>query len=122
MILNLGGFSFMIVDGLNLESEFGINKSEVVQNHALLFRANLGGESVNLEAHTLPLHGDKQSALKALYELAQKGESYTLVSGYGRYFGRFAIAKISEKQEIFTNDGRFFKQSFSLELIRDYEV
>ena len=66
-------------------------------------------------------NGDKQTALKRLYELARGRQSYALTNGNGKYFGRFAVIKISEKQAVFTPNGAFFTQSFSLELRRDYD-
>lgn len=122
MVLNLGGFSFNFkqVGSVEIDSEFGISQNERIGNYSALFRANLGKQSVKIDGQTLPYNGDKQNGLKELYALASAGGSYALVTGYGKYLGRFAIAKISQNQAVFTDDGLFFTQSFSLELLRDY--
>ena len=123
MVLNLGGFKFnwKQVGGISLETEFGISSQDRIQNHPALFAANLGNQIVNIEGQTMPYNGDKQTALKRLYELARDRQSYALTNGNGKYFGRFAVTKISEKQAVFTPNGAFFTQSFSLELRRDYD-
>lgn len=123
MVLNLGGFKFnwKQVGGISLETEFGISSQDRIQNHPVLFAANLGSQTVNIEGQTMPYNGDKQTALKRLYELARGRQSYALTNGNGKYFGRFAVIKISEKQAVFTPNGAFFTQSFSLELKRDYD-
>lgn len=124
MVLNLGGFSFTWkqLKGIGIESDFGISKASRIQNYPALIRANKEEQTVTLSGETLPNSGDKQKALKPLYELASLGQSYVLVNGNGKYFGKFAIAKISENQTIFTSSGSFFKQSFTLELVRDYDL
>ena len=104
-----------------METEFGISSQDRIQNHPILFAANLGNQTVNIEGQTMPYNGDKQTALKRLYELARSRQSYALTNGNGKYFGRFAVVKISEKQAVFTPNGAFFTQSFSLELRRDYD-
>lgn len=123
MVLSLGGFKFnwRQTDSISRESDFGISQNERVQNHPALFRANLGNESLKIDGHTLPYQGDKQDALKKLYALANAGRSYALITGYGKYLGKFVITKISENQAVFTDNGLFFTQSFSLELKKDYE-
>ena len=122
MVLNLGGFKFSWkqVNGVSIETSFGISAQDRIQNHPALISANLGSQSLNIEGQTLPFKHDKQSALKRLYELANTRQSHTLTNGNGKYLGRYAIIKISEKQAIFTPNGAFFTQGFSLELKRDY--
>ena len=123
MVLNLGGFKFnwKQVGGISLETEFGISSQDRIQNHPALFAANLGNQIVNIEGQTMPYNGDKQTALKRLYELARSRQSYALTNGNGKYFGRFAVVKIREKQAVFTPNGAFFTQSFNIELRRDYD-
>jgi len=122
MVLNLGGFKFnwKQVGNIAIETAFGISEQERIQNYPALFSANLGSSTINIEGQTLPYHGDKQGALKPLYALAALRQSLPLTNGNGKYFGRFVIVKISEKQAIFTPNGAFFTQSFSLELKRDF--
>ena len=107
--------------GISLETEFGISSQDRIQNHPVLFAANLGNQAVSIEGWTMPYNGDKQTALKRLYELAHGRQSYPLTNGNGKYFGRFAVIKISEKQAVFTPNGAFFTQSFNIELRRDYD-
>ncbi|MGG7074579.1 phage tail protein [Campylobacter sp. 9BO] len=123
MVLSLGGFKFgwKQTDSISRESDFAISANERISNHPALFRTNLGSESIKIDAHTLPNNGDKQSALKPLYDLASAGLSYPLITGYGKYLGKFVITKISESQAVFTDNGLFFTQGFSLELKRDYD-
>lgn len=122
MVLSLGGFKFnwKQTDSISRESEFGISSSDRIGNYPALFRTNLGSESIKIDAHTLPNNGDKQSALKPLYDLASTWLSYVLVTGYGKYLGKFVITKISESQAVFTDNGLFFTQGFLLELKRDF--
>lgn len=123
MVLNLGGFKFTWkqVGGISLETEFGISSQDRIQNHPVLFAANLGNQTISVDGQTLPYQGDKQTALKRLYDIAYSRQSYALTNGNGKYFGRFTVVKISEKQAVFTPNGAFFTQSFSLELRRDYD-
>lgn len=123
MVLNLGGFKFRWeqTNSIGIETAFGISEQERIQNYPALFSANLGSSTIDIEGQTLPYHGDKQGALKPLYALAALRQSLPLTNGNGKYFGRFVIVKISEKQAIFTPNGAFFTQSFSLELKRDYD-
>lgn len=123
MVLNLGGFKFnwKQVGGISLETEFGISSQDRIQNHPVLFATNLGNQTVSIEGQTMPYNGDKQTAIKRLYDIAYSRQSYPLTNGNGKYFGRFVVIKISEKQAVFTPSGAFFTQSFSLELRRDYD-
>ena len=111
MVLNLGGFKFnwKQVGGISLETEFGISSQDRIQNHPVLFAAHLGNQTVSIEGQTMPYNGDKQTALKRLYDIAYSRQSYPLTNGNG------------EKQAVFTPNGAFFTQSFSLELRRDYD-
>ncbi|MBE3022949.1 phage tail protein [Campylobacter sp. 7477a] len=122
MVLSLGGFKFnwKQTDGISKESDFGISQNARIGNYPAIFRANLGNETIKIDGHTLPYSGDKQEALKLLYMLASTGLSYPLITGYGKYLGKFAITKISESQAVFTDNGLFFTQGFSLELKRDF--
>lgn len=124
MVLNLGGFKFnwKQVGSIGIETEFGISSNERIANYEAIFRANLGNQTINIEGQTLPYRGDKQTALKRLYELANLAGSYPLTNGAGKYFGRFVITKINEKQAVFTADGLFFTQTFTMELKRDYDI
>lgn len=124
MVLNLGGFKFnwKQVGSISVETEFGISQNERIANYEAIFRVNLGSQTINIEGQTLPCLGDKQTALKRLYELANLASSYPLTNGVGKYLGRFVITKISEKQTVFTADGLFFTQTFTMELKRDYDI
>ena len=122
MVLNLGGFKFTWkqVGGISLETEFGVSSQDRIQNHPVLFAANLGNQTISVDGQTLPYQGDKQTALKRLYDIAYSRQSYALTNGNGKYFGRFAVVKIREKQAVFTPNGAFFTQSFNIELKRDF--
>ncbi|QCD52227.1 phage tail protein [Campylobacter sp. RM16192] len=123
MVLNLGGFKFdwMQTDSISKESEFGISSNDRINNYPLLFRANLGSQTITISGKTLPYSKDRQTGLKRLYELANEATSYPLTNGAGKYFGRFVIIKISETRSIFTKEGLFISQSFSVELRRDHD-
>lgn len=120
MVLSLGGFKFdwHMADGMSFESEFGISSNERILNTPAYFRANLGKTKVSLECKTLPFRKHGNSALDPLYLLANAGGSYPLVSGTGRYLGRYVILRIGDVRSIFTPSGGFLAQSFSLELER----
>lgn len=120
MLYNLGGFKFDItmLNSFDLQSEFGISSNERISNTPMFFRANLGKTSLELNCKTLPFAKHANSALKPLYELATKALPYALVSGTGRYVGKFVITKINENRAIFDNAGRFFTQNFTLTLER----
>ena len=119
--LNPPRFRWEQTNSIDTQTDFGISEQERIQNYPALFSANLGSSTLNIEGQTLPYHGDKQGALKPLYALAALRQSLPLTNGNGKYFGRFVIVKISEKQAVFTPNGAFFTQSFSLELKRDYD-
>ena len=124
MVLNLGGFSFnwKQIGDINIETEFGISTQDRIQNYPAILSANKGSQTINIAGQTLPNSGDKQTALNFLYALANARVSYPLVNGNGKYFGKFAIVKITENQTIFTQSGSFFAQNFTMELKRDYDL
>lgn len=123
MVLNLGGFKFnwKQVGNISIMTDFGISSQNRVQNFPALISTNLGNQTINLTGQTLPKQGDRQTALKSLYSLANTRQSYALVNGNGKYYGRFSILKITENQAIFTPQGSFFAQSFTIELQKDYD-
>ncbi|WP_298022672.1 phage tail protein, partial [uncultured Campylobacter sp.] len=90
MVLNLGGFKFewKQTSEISVETEFGINSAERINNHSALLNANLGTQSITLSGQTLPFAFDGQSALKPLYALAELRKSLPLVTGLGKYLGR----------------------------------
>lgn len=124
MVLNLGGFKFewKQTSEIAIETEFSISSAERINNHSALVNANLGTQSITLSGQTLPFACDGQSALKPLYALAELRKSLPLVTGLGKYLGRFAIEKISENRSVFAPNGAFFTQTFSLTLRRDYDA
>lgn len=124
MVLNLGGFKFewKQTSEIAIETEFGITSQERIANFEALLSAKLGSQTVNLNGQTLPFACDGQSALKPLYALAELRQSLPLVTGLGKYLGRFAIEKISENRSVFAPNGAFFTQTFSLILRRDYDI
>lgn len=123
MILSLGGFKFKYgrVGSISIESDFGISENSRIKNYPAFFKNSLGTQTITIDGNTLPYNGDKQNSLKKLYELANAGLAYSLVTGHGKYLGKFIIIKISENRSIFTDNGLFFTQSFTLELKRDFE-
>ena len=124
MVLNLGGFKFewKQTSEISVETEFGITSQERIANFEALLSAKLGSQSINLNGQTLPFAQDGQSALKPLYALAELRQSLPLVTGLGKYLGKFAIEKISENRSVFAPNGAFFTQTFSLTLRRDYDA
>lgn len=124
MVLNLGGFKFewKQTSEISVETEFGITSQERIANFEALLSAKLGSQSINLNGQTLPFAQDGQEALKPLYALAELRQSLPLVTGLGKYLGRFAIEKISENRSVFAPNGAFFTQTFSLTLRRDYDA
>lgn len=124
MVLNLGGFKFewKQTSEIAIETEFGITSQERIANFEALLSAKLGSQTVNLNGQTLPFACDGQSALKSLYALAELRQSLPLVTGLGKYLGRFAIEKISENRSVFAPNGAFFTQTFNLTLRRDYDA
>ncbi len=124
MVLNLGGFKFewKQTSEISVETEFGITSQERIANFEALLSAKLGSQSINLNGQTLPFVQDGQEALKPLYALAELRQSLPLVTGRGKYLGKFAIEKISENRSVFAPNGAFFTQTFSLTLRRDYDI
>ena len=83
---------------------------------------NLGGFKFNWkQVGGISLETEFGISSQDRYDIAYSRQSYPLTNGNGKYFGRFAVIKISEKQAVFTPNGAFFTQSFSLELRRDYD-
>ena len=73
MVLNLGGFKFewKQTSEVAIETEFGINSAERINNHSALLNANLGTQSITISGQTLPFACDGLSALKPRYALAE---------------------------------------------------
>jgi phage protein U len=125
MIYSLGGFKFessVAIDSIAKTTVYGITSQDRINNYASLYAAKKETQTITLTGKTLPSCGAKNNALEALYKLASKQVSYTLVSGSGKFIGRFAITSIVDTQSIFLPSGEFLGQSFSLTLTRDYNV
>lgn len=124
MVLNLGGFKFewKQTSEIAVETDFGIASQERIANFEALLSAKLGSQTVSLNGQTFPFAQDGQEALKPLYALAELRQSLPLVTGLGKYLGKFAIEKISENRSVFAPNGAFFTQTFSLTLRRDYDI
>jgi len=123
MLFSIGGFKFeaaVIPQSLKRSTDYGISSQERVQNHAALIAAKKQKEEIEIAGVTLPKNGAGNKALEPLYALAETQKSYLLTSGRGKMFGRFAITSVEEEQGLFTDDGSFLVQSFTLKLIRDY--
>ena len=123
MVLLLGNFKFKALNFENLERnlEYGINSQNRLNNTKAYFAVSKGSEKIKLQGKTLPLKGDRNTYLESLETMAKEQKSYTLVGANGKYYGKFIILSLSENRECFIDGSGFAKQSFSIDLDRDYE-
>ncbi len=122
MILNLGGFLFETKHSVSIEisGTSGISLNERINNNAAHYRANLGKTSISLSGRTLPNSGDGNKKLEKLWQLMREAKALSLVAGDGKYYGKFVILEIKETRNLWTNDGKFLAQEFSLNLEQCY--
>ncbi|MDR0666874.1 MAG: phage tail protein [Campylobacteraceae bacterium] len=125
MIYSLGGFKFeskVLPQIFKRTTEYNINAQERIGNYTALSANKKQKEEIEINGVTLPLQGAKNGALDKLYKLASEQKSYTLVTGTGKFLGKFAITNIDEEQGAIMDNGAFLAQNFTLKLIRDYDV
>lgn len=120
-IFSLSGFKFKphFDLGMSLDTSFGVKSYDLIASHKGFLRTTKGAQSLQISGETLPYKGDKQGALKLLYELAKSPSPLGLVNSHGDYFGAFFIIKISETRSNFNADGLFMSQSFTIDLERE---
>ncbi|EDA5833275.1 phage tail protein [Campylobacter jejuni] len=123
MIFCLGEFEFeaLNIDELEKNYKYGIISIDRINNHNALISVQKENESIKISGKTLPLSKDKNTYLDTLKQMATKNESYAMCSASGRYFGKFAILSINEKQSAFLEGSGFLTQSFELSLQRDFD-
>lgn len=123
MVLSLGGFAFAALnfEGLERSLEYGVKSQTRIHNTSALFAQSKGSEKIKMQGRTLPLKGDRNTYLDKLETMAKDQQSYTLVGANGKYYGKFVILSISECRDSFVDGSGFVRQSFNLELERDYE-
>lgn len=115
MVLNLGGIIFETRHNLSIElkGETGVKSNERINNNLAHFKTNLGKTNLNINGITIPyIDGNKK--LKKLWNMCNK--PITLTAGDGKYYGKFVLLEINETRSIFTNDGKFLAQEFSIKL------
>ncbi len=114
MVLALGEFEFKALNFDNLERslEYNIQSQNRLNNHNALFASSKANESIKISGKTLPLKGDRNTYLDKLENMAKEQRSFILTGANGKYFGKFAILSISEKQSAFLEGSGFLTQRF----------
>ncbi|WP_180379004.1 phage tail protein [Campylobacter lanienae] len=105
---------------IEISGTSGISLNERINNNAAHYRANLGKTSISLSGRTLPNSGDGNKKLEKLWQLMREAKALSLVAGDGKYYGKFVILEIKETRNLWTNDGKFLAQEFSLNLEQCY--
>jgi phage protein U len=71
-----------------------------------------------LNGRLLPGFKGDVSALDKLRQMADKGEPYMMVSGYGHVFGKQIILSVDDNRDLFFDDGANERFDFSLKIRR----
>ncbi len=77
-----------------------------------------GEESITLNGTLMPEFSGGVLSLDMLQRLADSGDYYLLMSGFGKIYGYYFIESISETQSYFLADGQPQKIDFTLNLKR----
>ena len=77
-----------------------------------------GNDEIVLRGTIFPEFQGGTNQIDLMRVEAGLGTPLTLISGFGNYYGLFAIANISEQQAIFWPDGTPRKQEFIISLVR----
>lgn len=80
--------------------------------------AGPGEETMKLTGKLYPGVAGRYSSLARLREMADTGESYTLLTGRNEVLGQYVITSIGLTSEIFTVEGVARKADFTVELER----
>jgi phage protein U len=123
MMLSLGDFQFSVETAaytqFALRAEYPWATVERLQNTPQFQAMGKETRSVTLEGVVYPTYRDAGvSQVERLREAATKMEPQYLVSGDGRYLGRWIVKSISQTDTVFFEDGTPRKQEFSLEMER----
>lgn len=76
-----------------------------------------GEESVRLHGVIFPHFFGGFGQLEQMRADAAKGKKYGVVSGFGRYYGKWCIRTIDDDQTLFFADGAPRKVEFDIELV-----
>lgn len=76
----------------------------------------IGEDSINLDGTILPAYRGGLTQVKALRDLAGKGEPLLLVDGTGRSWGKWCIERVEDTRSVFFSDGVPRKQEFRVQL------
>lgn len=78
----------------------------------------VGDETISLPGWIAPGQVGNRMSLSTLYDMANTGKAYTLVSGLGIFHGIYVIESINETGSLFNQFGQPRKIEFTVELSR----
>lgn len=119
----LGDFAFSVADReyqrITRTTSYGFAKIEPAQSHAVRQKVGAHEQELSISGSIITLQSGLDP-LSALREQSETKEPQKLLLGYGKVLGDFVVTTISETDEIFLDDGKNVKTSFTLELERVY--
>lgn len=122
MMMALGLFVFSLptlaYQELQRQTSWRHPASERVGARAARQFVGPGDDSITLSGWVSAELGDGAASLAQLREMANDGDSWTLVGGDGRVLGAFVIESLSETQTLFHVDGQARRIEFQLQLQR----
>jgi uncharacterized protein len=77
-----------------------------------------GEEQITLTGTAVAELQDGRASLDALRDMADQGDTWSLVDGRGRVFGAFVITAIDERHSLIGPDGTPLKIDFAIDLLR----
>ncbi len=123
MMLSLGDFQFGVDTAayaeLSLKAECPWAKVDRLQNTPQHQAMGLEVRSISLRGTVYPSYREAGlSQIEALREAAAEMKPQPLMSGNGRYLGRWVVKSISQTDSVFFEDGAAQKQEFTMEIER----
>ncbi len=119
----LGGFQFKLdtlsYQNLNRTTKQNWGMSKRFGQHLMQQYLGKDEDAFDLSGVLLPTFKGDPNSLDQLRDMADEGEPYMLVSGYGKVFGLHTILSITDNRQIFFDDGANMKFDFKIN-IRKY--
>lgn len=104
------------IDSAERSRDYRWAENQRVRNTPAYQYTGRGTETLSFSAVLHPEYTEGALSLEPLAQMAEDGEAYLLMSGYGKVYGYYALEKIGDNSSYFTSDGIPQKIEVSLSL------
>lgn len=122
MIYSLGMFGFerasLLPDQFTRRADYQFATTPRFGARDAAQYAGVGTETITMAGSVYREIADGAVSIQKLREMAESGDSWSLVDGAGRVYGAFVIRGIDEKHVHIGKDGTPLKIEFTLDLLR----